>query len=209
MSETTDPNSSSREDASVDVERGRDVSVDPTALVGYRHGSDVGPTVIGDDARVRAHTIIYADVTIGDGFATGHGALVREGTTIGDDVLVGTHSVLDGNVEVGSAVSLQSRVYVPRETVIEDDVFVGPGAVLTNDPYPVRREVELAGPTIERGASVGANATVLPDVTVGERSFVAAGAVVVEDVPPDTLAVGVPARHEPLPPTLEGGNDVQ
>lgn len=209
MSETTDPNSVTREDASVDVEAGRDVSVDPTALVGYRHGSDVGPTVIGDDARVRANTIIYADVTIGDGFSTGHGALVREGTTIGDAVLVGTQSILDGHVEVGSQVSLQSRVYVPQETTIGDQVFVGPGATMTNDPYPIRKQVELSGPTIERGASIGANATVLPDVTVGERSFVAAGAVVTEDVPPDTLAVGVPAEHRSLPPALEGGNGIQ
>lgn len=209
MSETTDPNSSPRESGSADVQLGEDVTIDPTAVVGYRHGTDVGPTVIGDGAVVRARSIVYADVTIGDGFTTGHGALVREQTTVGDDVLVGTDTIVDGQVEIGSHVSLQSRVYVPQETIIGDEVFLGPGATLTNDPYPVRTPSELAGPTIEDGASIGANATVLPDVTVGERSFVAAGAVVTEDVPPDTLAVGVPAQHRQLPPALEGGNDLR
>lgn len=185
---------------------GRDPCIDPTAVVGYRYASDAGPTVIGDDARVRAHAIVYGDVTIGDGLTTGHGVLIREHTTVGNAVLVGTHTILDGNVEVGSQVSLQSRVYVPTNSVIGDQVFVGPGATLTNDPYPLRRDVELAGPTLERGVSVGANATLLPGVTVGERSFVAAGAVVTADVPPDTLAVGVPAEHHPLPPELQGGN---
>ena len=67
---------------------------------------------------------------------------------------------------------------------------------------------ELFGPTIEEGASVGANATVLPGVTVGEGAFVAAGAVVTGDVPPGTLALGVPARTRPLPEELRGGNDL-
>jgi len=193
----------------VEARFGRDPSVDPTALVGYRYASDAGPTVVGDDARVRANSILYGDVRAGDGFTTGHGALVREDTEIGDAVLVGTDTVLDGTVEVGSQVSLQSQVYVPPETTIGDKVFVGPSATLTNDPYPTRQDVELSGPTLERGVSVGANATLLPGVTVGERSFVAAGAVVTRDVPPDTLAVGVPAEHRPLPPALEGGNAVR
>nr|WP_247731737.1 DapH/DapD/GlmU-related protein [Halovivax limisalsi] len=89
------------------------------------------------------------------------------------------------------------------------NTFVGPGAVLTNDPAPIRREAELAGPTIESGASVGANATILPDVTIGENAFVAAGAVVTEDVPPNRLAVGCPAGHRELPPALEGANQLR
>lgn len=206
MSGTTDVTSGPREHASVETRFGRDPAVDPSAIVGYRYADDAGPTVLGDEARVRAHTIVYADVTAGDGFVTGHGALVREDTTVGDDVLVGTNAVLDGRVEVGSSVSLQSGVYVPPESDIADHVFAGPGATLTNDPYPLRQDVDLQGPTLERGVSIGANATVLPSVTVGARSFVAAGATVTRDVPPDTLAVGVPASHRPLPDALEGGN---
>ena len=127
-------------------------------------------------------------------------------TEIGDDVLVGTKSVIDGRSELGSRVSMQTGVYVPTHTTIGDDVFLGPHAVLTNDPYPLRTDEEIVGPTIEDGVSVGANATILPDVTVGERSFVAAGAVVTEDVPSDCLAVGAPASVQELPPELQGGN---
>lgn len=183
-------------------------TIDENATVGYEHDPDATPTKIGADGTVRAGTIIYCDVEIGDGFATGHNALVREETTIGDDVLVGTNSVIDGYSDLGSHVSIQTGVYVPSHTTIGSNVFLGPCCVLTNDPYPIRRDEALEGPTIEQGASVGANATVLPGVTVGEDSFVAAGAVVVDDVPPGTLASGVPAEHEPLPESLTGGNTI-
>lgn len=206
MSGTTD--GKQRKVDRAEVRLGRDVDIDPTAILGYRYGRDVGPTVVGDDARVRANSIIYADVTIGDEFSTGHGVLVREDTTIGDSVLVGTDTVLDGTVDVGSEVSLQSQVYVPPESTLGDEVFVGPNATLTNDPYPVRTDADLDGPTLERGVSVGANATLLPGITVGESSFVAAGSVVTEDVPPRTLAVGVPAEYRALPDELVGENQI-
>jgi acetyltransferase-like isoleucine patch superfamily enzyme len=185
---------------------GVDCEIDDGATVGYLHSDDAVPTELGDRARVRSGTTIYADVTVGDDFTTGHGAFVREKTTIGDDVLVGTDVVIDGTTTIGSNVSLQSGVYIPSNTTIGDNVFIGPKATLTNDPAPIRRDAELEGPTIEDGASIGANATILPGVTVGEDAFVAAGAVVTEDVPPGTLAIGVPARHRPLPDELSTKN---
>lgn len=187
---------------------GANSSVDDGATVGYVHDADAPPAEIGDDATVRDGTIVYADTSIGDGFTTGHNAVVREETAVGDDVLVGTDTVIDGSSTIGSHVSLQTGVYVPTETTIGDRVFVGPRAVLTNDPHPLRREADLVGPTLEDDASIGANATLLPAVTVGAGAFVAAGAVVTEDVPAETLAVGVPARHEPLPEDLTGANQL-
>ncbi len=185
---------------------GADCTVDDDVTIGY--GEFDEPPVIGDEATIRAGTIIYGDVTIGDGFATGHGVLVREQTTIGDDVLVGTKTVIDGETTIGSHVSLQTNVYVPTRTTIADNVFIGPSATLTNDEYPVRTDDGLAGPTVEEGASIGANATVLPGVTIGSNAFVAAGAVVTEDVPPETLAVGAPAKPRSLPEPLEGPNQL-
>jgi acetyltransferase-like isoleucine patch superfamily enzyme len=190
------------------VTLGEDPTIDDDALVGHQHEPDPPPTEIGDDATIRSGSVVYADVTIGDGFTTGHNVLVREGTEIGDGVVVGTNAVLDGAATVGSNVSLQTGVYVPPETELGDSVFVGPNAVLTNDAYPVRDDRPLEGPVIEDHASIGANATVLPGVTVGREAFVAAGAVVTEDVPPRTLAVGTPADHRPLPDKLEGGNQL-
>lgn len=183
---------------------GEGCSIDEGATVGY--GEFGAPTEIGRDATIRAGSIVYGDVRIGDGFSTGHDVLVREGTTIGDDVLVGTKTVIDGETSIGSHVSLQTSVYVPTRTTVGDNVFVGPNAVLTNDEYPVRTDADLAGPTIEDGASIGANATLLPGVTIGENAFVAAGAVVTTDVPSDSLAVGAPATAKPLPDPLEGPN---
>jgi acetyltransferase-like isoleucine patch superfamily enzyme len=178
------------------------------ATIGYEYTEESEAPHIGADPTIRAGTIIYDDVAIGDRFSTGHYALVRELTEIGDDVLVGTKAVIDGRTTVGSGVSLQTSVYVPSDTTIGDRVFVGPHAVLTNDPYPVREDADLAGPTIEDHASIGANVTILPDVTVGARSFIAAGSVVVDDVPPETLAVGAPAEHRPLPKEIPRQNEL-
>ncbi|MFC6718258.1 DapH/DapD/GlmU-related protein [Natrialbaceae archaeon GCM10025810] len=185
---------------------GTGCTIDDDATVGY--GTFDEPTRIGDDATIRAGSIVYGDVVVGDEFTTGHDVLVREGTTIGDDALVGTKSVIDGASAIGSHVSIQTGVYVPTETTIGDNVFLGPNAVLTNDEYPIRTDDGLEGPTIEDGASVGANATLLPGVTVGENAFVAAGAVVTDDVPPDSLAVGAPARAQTLPDPLRGPNRI-
>lgn len=189
------------------AELGDGCTVSPSAVVGADVRDHREPAVIGADATIRSGTVVYADVTAGDRLTTGHNALVRERTTLGDDVLVGTNAVVDGNSTLGSRVRLQTGAYVPWNATIGDDVFVGPAAALTNDPYPLRQDVDLEGPTLRADVTVGANATVLPGVTVGERSFVAAGAVVTDDVPPDTLAAGVPDEHHALPAHLEGGND--
>jgi len=185
---------------------GHSHSIDEGASVGYEHDPSASSAVIGDDAHVRAGTIIYTDVTIGDRLTTGHHALIREDTTIGDDVLVGTGVVIDGQTEIGSNVSIQSKVYIPAKTTIGNNVFIGPNAVLTNDPYPIRKEAPMVGPTLQDGVSLGANVTILPGVTIGEDAFVAAGAVVADDVPPRTLAVGMPAEHRPLPEHLQQPN---
>ena len=183
---------------------GEDSVVHPNVSIG---GTSGGSVEIGSGATIRSGTVVYPDVVIGDGFVTGHAAVVREATVIGDDVLVGTQTVIDGHTTVGSNVSLQTGVYVPTSTEIGDRVFVGPRAVLTNDPYPLRQSAELDGPTLCDDVSIGANATLLPGVCVGERAFVAAGTVVTRDVPPETLAVGSPATFEPLPDHLAGGNE--
>lgn len=187
---------------------GEDPHIDGDVALAQAYKESERPTVIGDGARIRAGSIIYADVTIGDRFETGHRVLIREATRIGDDVLVGTNTVVDGRTTIGSRVSLQTDVYVPQETAIDDDVFVGPGAVLTNDPYPIRTSAELDGPTLEADVSIGANATLLPGITVGEGAFVAAGSVVTDDVPPRALAVGAPAEVRELPEELDGGNQI-
>ncbi|MDL0125105.1 DapH/DapD/GlmU-related protein [Halobacterium salinarum] len=187
---------------------GEGSTVSSGAIVGAKYTDDAGPATIGDRSTIRYGTVIYGDVAADNELNTGHYALIREQTTLGANVLVGTNTVIDGQSDIGSDVSLQTDVYIPTQTQIEDRVFIGPGAVLTNDPYPVRQDIDLTGPTLKNDVSIGANATLLPDVTIGERAVVAAGAVVTDDVPPDTLAVGNPVQHEQLPAELEGENDL-
>ena len=189
------------------VQIGEGTRIDPGATLAPPESGDL-TTRIGDEVRIRSGTVVYAGATVGDRVATGHDAVIREGTRIGDDAVIGTKAVIDGDTTVGARTSLQTGVYVPTGTTLGADVFVGPNAVLTNDPYPVRTDADLAGPTLGDHASVGANATILPDVTVGEGAFVAAGAVVTRDVPSETLAVGAPATFRPLPDELAGRNDL-
>ena len=163
---------------------------------------------LGDDAVVRPGTTVYCDVVAGHSLRTGHNALVRESTLIGDSVLVGTNVVIDGNCVIGSHVSIQSNAYIPTNTVIEDNVFMGPCCVLANDKYPVRVPYELRGPVLRKGASLGANTTILPGVEVGEGAMVAAGALVTKDVPAWKLAIGCPAKFVELPESLRSLNRI-
>ncbi|MCX9083778.1 MAG: DapH/DapD/GlmU-related protein [Candidatus Methanoperedens sp.] len=163
---------------------------------------------IGDNAVIRSNTTIYSDVKAGVNLRTGHNVLIREETHIGDDVLIGTNSILDGRTVIGDHVSIQGNVYIPLNVIIEDNVFIGPCAVLTNDKYPIRSKSDLKGPTLRRGASVGANSTILPGVEVGEGAMVAAGALVTKDVPPWKLAIGFPAIFKDLPEELRTLNNI-
>lgn len=163
---------------------------------------------MGNGCTIRAFTVIYAGVRAGDHLRTGHHVLIRSPCAIGDQVLVGTGTTIDGQVEIGSRVKLESHVYIPTHTRIGNQVFIGPGAVLTNDRYPLRQRQSYApaGPTIADNVTIGARAVLLPGVSIGEGSFIAAGAVVTRDVPPWSLVVGTPGRIEPLPDNLREEN---
>ena len=163
---------------------------------------------IGPGSIIRAGTTIFSNVVTGRNFKTGHNAMVRENTTIGDNVLIGTNVIIDGNVTIGNNVSIQGNVYIPTNVVIEDNVFIGPCAVLANDKYPIRKEYENKGPILRKGVSIGANATLLPAVELGEGAMVAAGALVTKDVPPWKLAIGVPAKFKELPDDLKTLNKI-
>ncbi|WP_319507201.1 DapH/DapD/GlmU-related protein [uncultured Methanolobus sp.] len=164
--------------------------------------------VIGDNAFIRAGANIFSNVRAGNHFKTGHNAMIRENTTIGDNVLIGTNVIIDGTVTIGNNVSIQGNVYIPTHVTIEDKVFIGPCAVLANDKYPIRGEYHPEGPLIRKGASIGANATLVPGVEIGEGAMVAAGALVTKDVPAWKLAIGCPAKIVDLPSKLETLNNL-
>ncbi len=169
---------------------------------------DFKGAAIGNNAVIRSGSVIYSDVVIGNDFRTGHNVMIRENTEIGNDVLIGTNTIIDGKTTIGDNVSIQGNVYIPLNVVIEDNVFIGPCAVLTNDKYPIRMGSDLKGPVLRKGASVGANSTILPGIEIGEGAMIAAGALVTKDVPPWKLAIGFPAKFVELPEELKTLNNI-
>lgn len=159
-------------------------------------------TTIGKNSVLRSGTILYCEVVIGDDFQTGHNVMIREKTRMGDRVAIGSGTVIEGHSVIGNDVRVQSMAFIPTDTRIGSQVFIGPNAVLTNDRYPPTRIGGLTGPVIKDGAAIGANATLIPGVVIGEGALVAAGAIVTRDVPEHMMAIGSPAKIKPLPKRL-------
>jgi len=151
-------------------------------------------TLIGGNCTIRSGTAIYSNVTLGNDVAFGHNALVRENVTIGGGTKLGTNSVIDGSSSIGNQVSVQTGVYICTYSTVEDSVFLGPCCVFTNDRYVTQKPFKLIGPTVKKGASIGANALLFPGVTVGEGAVVGSQAMVNVDVPPRTIFAGIPAK---------------
>jgi acetyltransferase-like isoleucine patch superfamily enzyme len=142
-------------------------------------------------------TAIVESECIGEGTRIWHFAHVRSGAKIGKNCNIGKSVYIDIEAEVGSNVKIQNFVSVYRGVAIEDDVFVGPSATFTNDLYPrasIWDEGHVSATRVCRGASIGANATLVCGITVGEYAMIGAGSVVAEDVPPFGLVLGNPGR---------------
>lgn len=154
------------------------------------------PTTIGSGAVIRSHTVIYAGNVIGRNFQTGNKVNIRESNRIGDNVSVGTLSVIEHHVEIGDNVRIHTQAFIPEFSVLEDGCWIGPNVVLTNAKYPLSPGAKhsLKGPIVRKGAKIGANATLLPGVVIGENALVGAGSVVVRDVPAGAVVAGNPAR---------------
>jgi UDP-2-acetamido-3-amino-2,3-dideoxy-glucuronate N-acetyltransferase len=147
----------------------------------------VHPTAIVDDG-----------AQIGAGTKVWHFAHICAGARIGENCVFGQNTMVADGVVVGSNVKVQNNVAIYTGTVVEDDVFLGPSCVLTNVTNPrsqVRRQSLYERTVLRRGATVGANATLVCGITVGRYAFVAAGAVVARDVPDYGFVRGVPARQ--------------
>jgi acetyltransferase-like isoleucine patch superfamily enzyme len=151
-------------------------------------------TLLGENNTVRSGTTIYSNVTVGNDVGFGHNVLVREKITIGARSKIGTNVVVDGSTNIGSRVSIQTGVYICTYSTIEDGVFLGPCCVFTNDKFVMQKPYKLVGPTVRKGASIGANALLFPGVTIGEGAVVGSQALVNVDVPARTVFFGIPAR---------------
>jgi UDP-2-acetamido-3-amino-2,3-dideoxy-glucuronate N-acetyltransferase len=145
------------------------------------------------------HQSAYVDegAQIGAGTKVWHFCHVNAGAVIGERCSLGQNVVVMPGVRVGNNVKIQNNVSLYQGVTLEDDVFCGPSCVFTNVRNPrsaVSRKHEYLPTLVKRGASIGANATIVCGITIGEYAFVAAGAVITRDVPAYALVTGVPGR---------------
>jgi UDP-2-acetamido-3-amino-2,3-dideoxy-glucuronate N-acetyltransferase len=148
----------------------------------------VHPTAVVDEGAV-----------IGKGTKVWHFSHIMKGATIGERCILGQNVNVDGGVVIGNNVKVQNNVSVYTGLVIEDDVFLGPSCVLTNVSNPrsqINRHSLYEKTIIRRGATIGANATIVCGVAIGRYAFIAAGAVVTKDVPDYALVAGNPGRRK-------------
>lgn len=135
---------------------------------------------------------------IGDGSKIWHFSHILGGSVLGERVIVGQNVVIGPDVVVGAGCKIQNNVSLYKGVTLEDDVFCGPSCVFTNVNTPrafVERKNEFGDILVKKGATIGANATIVTPCVLGEYCFIAAGAVVTKDVLPYALMAGVPARR--------------
>ena len=150
------------------------------------------------EAFIHETAIVDEGATIGDGSRVWHWAHVCGGAVIGSGCSLGQNVFVGNRVSIGNNVKIQNNISVYDNVTLEDDVFCGPSMVFTNVYNPrsaVVRKDEYRDTLVRRGATLGANCTIICGVTIGEHAFVGAGSVVNRDVPSHALVVGVPARQ--------------
>lgn len=174
------------------VEVGPNSTIGAFCEIGHGTQSSHSKLEIGANSSIRSHSVIYLGSSFGPGLSTGHGVVIREGTAAGEGLSVGTSSDIQGDCQIGNFVRLHSNVHVSMKSRIGNYVWLYPGVVLTNDPRPPSDD--LKGTSIGDFAVVAVGVTVLPGVSVGRESLIAAGSVLTRDADEGGLYSGNPAR---------------
>jgi acetyltransferase-like isoleucine patch superfamily enzyme len=176
------------------VEIGDNAVIDNYCEIGYPTKLAEGlPLVIGIGALIRSHSIFYQGSVFGENLVTGHRVTVREKVNAGKNLQIGTLSDFQGDCEIGDYVRAHSNVHIGKGSIIGNFVWIFPYVVLTNDPHPP--STYQMGVIVEDYAVIATMSVILPGVTIGEHSLIAAHSLVKKDVPPHTVASGSPAKN--------------
>lgn len=152
---------------------------------------------IAEDAYIHPLADVEEGAQIGAGTKIWRFAHIRAGSVIGEKCMLGNSTYVDAGVTIGNLVRVQNGCLIYNGVTIEDEVFLGPNMIFTNDLFPRAdgRHWVIVPTRVCRGASIGANATIVCGTTIGEYAMIAAGSVVTRDVAPFSLVRGNPARH--------------
>lgn len=159
---------------------------------------DLPPLRVGSNVMIGTGAIVYRGAEIEDQVLLADSCQVRERSRIGLETIIGRSVTVENQCRVGSRCKIETNAYITAYSTIEDDCFVAPMVTFTNDRFLGRTKKRFGsfkGAHLKRGSRVGANATLLPGITLGEDSLVAAGAIVTKDVAPKVLVMGCPARE--------------
>jgi len=151
-----------------------------------------------NDYQAHPTAVIDEGAVIGNGTKIWHFSHIMSGATIGENCVIGQNVLVSPQAVLGNNVKVQNNVSVYTGVICEDDVFLGPGCVFTNVINPrsfISRKEEFRPTLVKKGATIGANATVVCGVTIGEYAMIGAGAVVTKNVPDYALVVGNPGRQ--------------
>ena len=159
--------------------------------------------MLGKYVTIGANCVIYRGAVLHDFVFVGDLASIREDVEIGEYTIVGRGVAVENKTKIGKYVKIETNAYITAISTIEDYCFIAPNVTFTNDNFLGRTEERkkyFKGPTLKKGARIGANSTILPGIVIAEDTLVAAGSVVTKDTKPRKIYMGVPAReHKDVP----------
>jgi UDP-2-acetamido-3-amino-2,3-dideoxy-glucuronate N-acetyltransferase len=147
--------------------------------------------------QIASSAIVDSTAQIGRGTKVWEFVQIMDNAEIGCDCIIGNGAYIDREVRIGNNVRIHNKALLYHGLIVEDDVFIGPGVCFTNDAWPKSgrtRDLEGISWRVEKGASIGANSTIMPNVNIGKYALVGAGSVVTKNVPAYALVYGNPAR---------------
>lgn len=194
-----------------EVVQGENVIVFPGCVVGRPPMAPTGtteidysklpnkPVCIGDNTIIGANTVIYNNVKIGKNCLIGDGVHIREDVEIGDNCIIGISCKVGARTKIGNFTRVMDLTNVASDAVLGEHVFIGPGVMMGNDNSMGRKKVNdgfsFTGPVINDWVTIGMNASILPNIIIGQDSIIAAGSIVTKNVSSMVLALGAPAKE--------------